>query len=261
MNAYTSRILEGLKQRNANESEFLQAATEILESISPVFDKHPEYEKAGLLERFVEPERVIHVPRALGGRSGQGAGEPRLPRAVQQRHRPLQGRSAVPSLASTCPFIKFLGFEQIFKNSLTGLPIGGGKGGSDFDPKGKSDREVMRFCQSFMTELYRHIGADTDVPAGDIGVGGREIGYLYGQYKRSDRPVRGRADRQGPDLRRQPGPHAGHRLRPVLLHRGDAARPTARPCPGQDRGGLRHAATWPSTPARRRPSWARRSSP
>ena len=183
MNAYTSRILEGLKQRNANESEFLQAATEILESISHVFDKHPEYEKAGLLERFVEPERVIlfRIPWV----DDQGKVQ------VNRGYR-VQFNSAIGPYKGGLRFhpsvnlsiLKFLGFEQVLKNSLTGLPIGGGKGGSDFDPKGKSDREVMAFCQSLMTELYRHIGADTDVPAGDIGVGGREIGYLYGQYKR-----------------------------------------------------------------------------
>ena len=183
MNAYTSRILEGLKQRNANESEFLQAATEILESISSVFDKHPEYEKAGLLERFVEPERVIlfRIPWV----DDQGKVQ------VNRGYR-VQFNSAIGPYKGGLRFhpsvnlsiLKFLGFEQVLKNSLTGLPIGGGKGGSDFDPKGKSDREVMAFCQSLMTELYRHIGADTDVPAGDIGVGGREIGYLYGQYKR-----------------------------------------------------------------------------
>ena len=183
MNAYTSRVLEGLKQRNANESEFLQAATEILESISPVFDKHPEYENAGLLERFVEPERVVlfRIPWV----DDQGKVQ------VNRGYR-VQFNSAIGPYKGGLRFhpsvnlsiLKFLGFEQVLKNSLTGLPIGGGKGGSDFDPKGKSDREVMAFCQSLMTELYRHIGADTDVPAGDIGVGGREIGYLYGQYKR-----------------------------------------------------------------------------
>ena len=183
MNAYTSRVLEGLKQRNANESEFLQAATEILESISPVFDKHPEYEKAGLLERFVEPERVIlfRIPWV------DDQGKVQVNRGFR-----VQFNSAIGPYKGGLRFhpsvnlsiLKFLGFEQVLKNSLTGLPIGGGKGGSDFDPKGKSDREVMAFCQSLMTELYRHIGADTDVPAGDIGVGGREIGYLYGQYKR-----------------------------------------------------------------------------
>ena len=183
MNAYTSRVLEGLKQRNANESEFLQAATEILESISPVFDKHPEYEKAGLLERFVEPERVVlfRIPWV----DDQGKVQ------VNRGYR-VQFNSAIGPYKGGLRFhpsvnlsiLKFLGFEQVLKNSLTGLPIGGGKGGSDFDPKGKSDREFMAFCQSLMTELYRHIGQFVDCPAGDIGVGGREIGYLYGQYKR-----------------------------------------------------------------------------
>ena len=183
MNEYTSRVLEGLKKRNAHESEFLQAATEILESISPVFDKHPEYEKAGLLERFVEPERVVlfRVPWV----DDQGKTQVNRGYRVQYNSAigPYKGGLRLhPSV--NLSILKFLGFEQVLKNSLTGLPIGGGKGGSDFDPKGKSDREVMAFCQSFMTELYRHIGQDTDVPAGDIGVGAREIGYLYGQYKR-----------------------------------------------------------------------------
>ena len=183
MNEYTSRVLEGLKARNANESEYLQAATEIMESIAPVFDKHPEYEKAGLLERFVEPERVIifRVPWV------DDQGKIQVNRAYRVQYNsaigPYKGGIRLhPSV--NLGIIKFLGFEQIFKNSLTGLPIGGGKGGSDFDPKGKSDREVMAFCQSFMTELFKYIGADTDVPAGDIGTGAREIGYMYGQYKR-----------------------------------------------------------------------------
>ena len=183
MNAYTSRVLEGLKQRNAHESEFLQAATEILESLSPVFDKHPEYEKAGLLDRFVEPERVImfRVPWV----DDQGRTQVNRGYRVQYNSAigPYKGGLRLhPSV--NLSILKFLGFEQVLKNSLTGLPIGGGKGGSDFDPKGKSDAEVMRFCQSFMTELFKYIGPDTDVPAGDIGVGGREIGYLFGQYKR-----------------------------------------------------------------------------
>ena len=183
MNDYTSRVLEGLKQRNAHESEFLQAATEILESLSPVFDKHPEYEKAGLLDRFVEPERVImfRVPWV----DDQGRTQVNRGYRVQYNSAigPYKGGLRLhPSV--NLSILKFLGFEQVLKNSLTGLPIGGGKGGSDFDPKGKSDREVMAFCQSFMTELYRHIGQDTDVPAGDIGTGAREIGFLYGQYKR-----------------------------------------------------------------------------
>ena len=183
MNHYPSRILDGLKERNAHESEYLQAATEILESLSPVFDKHPEYEQAGLLERFVEPERIIifRVPWV----DDQGRTQVNRGYRVQYNSAigPYKGGLRLhPSV--NLSILKFLGFEQVLKNSLTGLPIGGGKGGSDFDPKGKSDREVMAFCQSFMTELFRHIGADTDVPAGDIGTGAREIGYLFGQYKR-----------------------------------------------------------------------------
>ncbi|MDO4484541.1 MAG: NADP-specific glutamate dehydrogenase [Clostridia bacterium] len=183
MSNYAQRVLDELKARNAHEKEFIQAATEILTTLKPVIDKHPEFEKAGLLERFVEPERIImfRVPWVDDNGNVQ----------VNRGYR-VQFNSAIgpykgglrlhPSV--NLSIIKFLGFEQILKNSLTGLPIGGGKGGSDFDPKGKSDTEVMHFCQSFMTELYRHIGADVDVPAGDIGVGAREIGYLYGQYKR-----------------------------------------------------------------------------
>ncbi len=183
MSNYAQRVLDGLKQRNASEPEFLQAATEILTTLAPVIDKHPEYEKAGLLERYVEPERVImfRVPWM------DDEGKVQVNRGYRVQFNsaigPYKGGLRLhPSV--NLSIIKFLGFEQILKNSLTGLPIGGGKGGSDFDPKGKSDNEVQRFCQSFMTELYRHIGADVDVPAGDIGVGGREIGFLYGQYKR-----------------------------------------------------------------------------
>lgn len=181
--SYVQTVLENLKKQNPNEPEFHQAATEILGSLAPVIEKHPEYEAAGLLERFVEPERIImfRVPWV------DDSGKVRVNKGYR-----VQFNSAIGPYKGGLRFhpsvnlsiIKFLGLEQILKNSLTGLPIGGGKGGSDFDPKGKSDREVMAFCQSFMTELYRHIGADTDVPAGDVGVGGREIGYLFGQYKR-----------------------------------------------------------------------------
>ncbi|MDE6059513.1 MAG: NADP-specific glutamate dehydrogenase [Clostridia bacterium] len=180
---YVERVLEELKAKNPNEPEFHQAATEILNGLKPVIEKHPEYEKAALLERFVEPERVImfRVPWV----DDKGTVH------VNKGYR-VQFNSAIGPYKGGLRFhpsvnlsiIKFLGLEQILKNSLTGLPIGGGKGGSDFDPKGKSDNEIMKFCQSFMTELYRHIGQDTDVPAGDIGVGGREIGFLFGQYKR-----------------------------------------------------------------------------
>ena len=182
-NEYLKRVYEGLEKRNANEPEFLQAVREVLESIQPVVEKHPEYEKAGLIERLVEPERIItfRVPWV----DDQGKVQ------VNRGYR-VQFNSAIGPYKGGLRFhpsvnqgiLKFLGFEQTFKNSLTTLPMGGGKGGSDFDPHGKSDMEVMRFCQSFMTELYRHIGPDTDVPAGDIGVGGREIGFLFGQYKR-----------------------------------------------------------------------------
>ena len=181
--SYVEQVLEDLKKRNPGEPEFHQAATEILTTLAPVVEAHPEYEKAGLLERFVEPERVVmfRVPWV------DDEGKVRVNKGYR-----VQFNSAIGPYKGGLRFhpsvnlsiIKFLGLEQILKNSLTGLPIGGGKGGSDFDPKGKSDREIMAFCQSFMTELYRHIGADTDVPAGDIGVGGREIGYLFGQYKR-----------------------------------------------------------------------------
>ncbi|HRX20507.1 MAG TPA: NADP-specific glutamate dehydrogenase [Syntrophomonadaceae bacterium] len=177
------KLLAKLEQKNPNETEFLQAAREVMESLEPLMERHPEYVKAGIFERILEPERQImfRVPWV------DDRGEVRVNRGYR-----VEFSSAIGPYKGGLRFhpsvnlsiIKFLGFEQIFKNSLTGLPIGGGKGGSDFDPKGKSDAEVMRFCQSFITELYRHIGADTDVPAGDIGVGGREIGYLFGQYKR-----------------------------------------------------------------------------
>ncbi len=181
--SYVQKVLENLKKTNPNEPEFHQAATEILTSLEPMVNAHPEYEQAALLERFVEPERVVMFRVPWVDDSGKVQ--------VNKGYR-VQFNSAIGPYKGGLRFhpsvnlsiIKFLGLEQILKNSLTGLPIGGGKGGSDFNPKGKSDREVMAFCQSFMTELYRHIGADTDVPAGDIGVGGREIGYLFGQYKR-----------------------------------------------------------------------------
>ena len=182
-NEYLKRVYEGLEKRNANEPEFLQAVREVLESIQPVVEKHPEYEKAGLIERLVEPERIItfRVPWV------DDEGKVQVNRGYR-----VQFNSAIGPYKGGLRFhpsvnqgiLKFLGFEQIFKNSLTTLPMGGGKGGSDFNPKGKSDMEVMRFCQSFMTELYRHIGQFVDCPAGDIGVGGREVGYLFGQYKR-----------------------------------------------------------------------------
>ncbi len=181
---YCQRVLDDLKVRYAHEPEFIQAATEILTTLKPVIERNEEkYEAAGLLERFVEPERIItfRVPWM----DDQGKVQVNRGYRVQFNSAigPYKGGLRLHPRVNQS-ILKFLGFEQILKNSLTGLPIGGGKGGSDFDPKGKSDNEVQRFCQSFMTELYRYIGKDTDVPAGDIGVGAREIGYLYGQYKR-----------------------------------------------------------------------------
>ncbi len=182
-NKYLQNVLETVKTRDAGEPEFIQAVTEVLESLEPVVNARPELEKNGIIERIVEPERFIqfrvpwvddngkvHVNRGYRVQFNSAIG-------------PYKGGLRLHPSVNTS-VIKFLGFEQCFKNSLTTLPMGGGKGGSDFDPKGKSDMEIMRFCQSFMTELYRHIGPDTDVPAGDIGVGAREIGYLFGQYKK-----------------------------------------------------------------------------
>ncbi len=182
MNKYAESVLDTLKKKYPEQKEFIQAATEILDSLSLVFDKHPEYEKAALLERFVEPERQILFRVSWVDDNGKVQ--------VNNGYR-VQFNSAIGPYKGGLRFhpsvnlsiIKFLGLEQILKNSLTGLPIGGGKGGSDFDPKGKSDAEIMRFCQAFMRELTRHIGPDTDVPAGDIGVGAREIGYMFGAYK------------------------------------------------------------------------------
>jgi glutamate dehydrogenase (NADP+) len=183
---YVQSVYETVKKRNPNELEFLQAVGEVLESLEPVIEKNPEFKDSALLERLVEPERqiIFRVPWI------DDKGKVQVNRAYRIQYNsalgPYKGGLRFhPSV--TISIIKFLGFEQIFKNSLTGLMMGGGKGGSDFDPKGKSDNEVMRFCQSFMSELFRHIGADTDVPAGDIGVGGREVGYMFGQYKKLTR--------------------------------------------------------------------------
>ena len=180
---YIERVLTNLKAKNTDQPEFIQAVEEVLESLEPVIKAHPEYEDMAILERLTEPERTLMFK--VPWMDDQGKVQ------VNRGYR-IQFSSAIGPYKGGLRFhpsvnlgiIKFLGFEQIFKNSLTTLPIGGGKGGSDFDPQGKSDAEVMRFCQSFMTELYRHIGPSVDVPAGDIGVGGREIGYLFGQYKR-----------------------------------------------------------------------------
>ncbi len=183
MNAYMQRVLEQVKTRNPGEPEFIQTVEEVFKSLEVIVNQHPEYEAMGLLERMVEPERQI----AFRVTWVDDAGKVNVNRGYRVQFNgaigPYKGGLRFHSSVYV-GIMKFLGFEQTFKNSLTGLPIGGAKGGSDFDPRGKSDAEVMRFCQAFMTELYRHIGPDIDVPAGDIGVGGREIGYLYGQYKR-----------------------------------------------------------------------------
>ncbi|MBQ3552770.1 MAG: NADP-specific glutamate dehydrogenase [Clostridia bacterium] len=183
MNAYIQEVLEKVRKRDAGEPEFLQTVEEVLTSLEVIIDQHPEYQKMGLLERLVEPERVIEFRVTWA----DDAGKVHVNRGFR-----VQFNSAIGPYKGGLRFashvnlsvMKFLGFEQTFKNSLTSLPIGGGKGGSDFDPNGKSDGEIMRFCQAFMTELQRHIGPSIDVPAGDIGVGAREIGYLFGQYKR-----------------------------------------------------------------------------
>ena len=180
---YSERVLADLKERYPEQPQFIQAATEVLETIQPALDAHPEFEEAALLERLVEPERVIifRVPWIDDG------GKVQVNRGYRVQFNyaigPYKGGLRFNPTV-TLGMLKFLGFEQIFKNSLTTLPMGGGKGGSDFDPKGKSNNEIMRFCQSFVTELFRHIGEDTDVPAGDLGVGGREVAYMFGQYKR-----------------------------------------------------------------------------
>lgn len=183
MNEYLNKVLEKTRRLNEEQPEYLQAVEEVLTSIEPVINAHPEFEKLAILERMVEPERCIlfRVPWV------NDAGQVIVNRGYRIQYSSLigpykGGLRFHPSV--NLSIMKFLGFEQIFKNALTGLPIGGAKGGSDFDPKGKSEGEIMRFCQSFMTELYRHIGQDVDVPAGDIGVGAREIGYLFGQYKK-----------------------------------------------------------------------------
>ena len=183
MNAYVQRVIENVKAKHASEPEFVQTIEEVLSSLSPVIDKHPEYEKVDLLGRIVEPERMFTFRVVWQDDKGEYHTNTGYRCQFNGAIGPYKGglrfqKNVYPGI------IKFLGFEQIFKNALTGLPIGGGKGGADFDPTGKSDAEIMRFCQSFMTALYRYIGPDVDVPAGDMGVGGREIGYLFGQYRR-----------------------------------------------------------------------------
>ncbi len=220
--SYVENVIEQVKAKNAEQPEFIQAVTEVLQSLEPVIEAHPEYEQASLLERIVEPERVVmfRVPWV------DDSGKVQVNRGFRVQFNsaigPYKGGLRLhPSV--NLGIIKFLGFEQIFKNSLTTLPMGGGKGGCDFDPKGKSDMEVMRFCQSFMTELARHIGADTDVPAGDIGTGAREIGYMFGQYKKIKNVFEGVLTGKGLSFggslaRTEATGYGGH---PVRFHRLD----------------------------------------
>ena len=178
-----NNVMADLERKHPGESEYLQAVREVLESIEEVYNDHPEFEKAKIVERMVEPDRIITFRVTWVDDAGEI--QTNIGYRVQFNSAIGPYKGGIRFHAAVNPsMLKFLGFEQTFKNSLTSLPMGGGKGGSDFDPNGKSDMEIMRFCQAFMTELYRHIGPDVDVPAGDIGVGGREIGYLYGQYKR-----------------------------------------------------------------------------
>ena len=227
MNAYIESVIEKCKKRDGNEKEFIQTVEEVLRSLETVIEQHPEYEKAALLERLVEPERTIEFRIVWVDDAGKVN--------VNRGYR-VQFNSAIGPYKGGLRFashvnlsvMKFLGFEQTFKNSLTSLPMGGGKGGSDFDPNGKSDAEIMRFCQAFMTELYRHIGPSVDVPAGDIGVGGREIGYLFGQYKRirgayENGVLTGKGLSYGGSLIRPEatGYGAVYYLQEVLKHEGD----------------------------------------
>ena len=183
MNAYVKEVLEKVKKRDKSEPEFLQAVEEVFKSLEVVIDKHPEYQKMGLLERMTEPERCIVFRVCWVDDNGQTHVNRGFRIQFNGSIGPYKGGLRFdPSV--NLSIMKFLAFEQTLKNALTGLPIGGGKGGADFDPRGRSDGEIMRFCQAYMTELYRHIGPDVDVPAGDVGVGAREIGYMYGQYKR-----------------------------------------------------------------------------
>lgn len=183
MNAYLTSVIENVKKKHSNEPEFVQTVEEVFSSLEPVIEKHPEYEKVDLLNRMVEPERMFTF--RVSWEDDRGQWHTNIGYRCQFNGALGPYKGGLRFQANVYPgIIKFLGFEQIFKNSLTGLPIGGGKGGADFDPAGKSDAEIMRFCQSFMTELYRHIGQFTDTPAGDIGVGAREVGYMYGQYKK-----------------------------------------------------------------------------
>ncbi len=238
MNAYVERVIAHVRRKYASEPEFVQTVEEVFSSISPLVDKHPEYEKADLLGRMVEPERMFSFRVVWTDDNGQVHTNTGYRCQFNGAIGPYKGGlrfhpSVYPGI------IKFLGFEQTFKNSLTGLPIGGGKGGSDFDPTGKSDAEIMRFCQSFMSALYRYIGPDVDVPAGDIGVGAREIGYLYGQYRRlkgvwENGVLTGKGLSYGGSLTRPEATGYGaiYYLQEVLRHEGESIEGKTIACSG-----------------------------
>ncbi|MGM9640523.1 MAG: NADP-specific glutamate dehydrogenase [Faecousia sp.] len=238
MNAYLSSVIENVRRKYANEPEFVQTVEEVLTSLEPVIEKHPEYEKVDLLTRMVEPERMFTFRVTWQDDQGNYHTNTGYRCQFNGAIGPYKGglrfqKNVYPGI------IKFLGFEQTFKNSLTGLPIGGAKGGSDFDPAGKSDAEIMRFCQSFMTALYRYIGPDIDVPAGDMGVGGREIGYLYGQYRRlkgvwENGVLTGKGQSYGGSLIRPEatGYGAVYYLQEVLKHEGEDIKGKTIACAG-----------------------------
>ena len=238
MNAYVASVIENVKKKHGDEPEFVQTVEEVLSSIAPMVDKHPEYEKADLLNRMVEPERMFTFRVVWTDDNGQAHTNIGYRCQFNGAIGPYKGGlrfqpNVTPSV------IKFLGFEQTFKNSLTGLPMGGGKGGSDFDPSGKSDAEIMRFCQSYMTALYRYIGPDIDVPAGDMGVGGREIGYLFGQYRRlkgvwENGVLTGKGFSYGGSLTRPEatGYGAVYYLQEVLKHENDSIEGKTIACAG-----------------------------
>ena len=238
MNAYVASVIEKVKQRHGNEPEFVQTVEEVLSSLEPVIEKHPEYEKADLLTRMVEPERMFTF--RVCWMADDGTWHTNIGYRCQFNGAIGPYKGGLRFQPNVYPgIIKFLGFEQIFKNSLTGLPIGGGKGGADFDPTGKSDAEIMRFCQSFMTALYRYIGPDIDVPAGDMGVGGREIGYLYGQYRRlkgvwENGVLTGKGFSYGGSLTRPEatGYGAMYYLQEVLKHEGEDIKGKTIACAG-----------------------------
>ncbi len=238
MNSYLSSVIEDVKTRHANEPEFIQTVEEVLSSLEPVIEKHPEYEKVDLLGRMIEPERMFTF--RVVWEDDNGVFHTNIGYRCQFNGAIGPYKGGLRFQPNVYPgIIKFLGFEQVFKNSLTGLPIGGGKGGSDFDPAGKSDAEIMRFCQSFMQALYRYIGPDVDVPAGDMGVGAREIGYLYGEYRRlkgafENGVLTGKGFSYGGSLVRPEatGYGAVYYLENVLKHEGESIRGKTIACAG-----------------------------